>query len=354
MDLRAIARCALVVVTVVTYGCARGGTDLDDFIVVTMQKAHVPGLSIGVLKDGKIVKLRGYGLADVEQNVPAAPQTVYQTGSIGKQFTAMLIMMLAEKGVLSIEDPITKYLGTPNPAWKGVTIRELLTHTAGISNAGLDRADLTHSYTEDQTIKLIAAYPLDFEPGTKWTYSNPGYELLGFIARRATGRFYGDLLEEWVWRPLGMKSTRIIDLAGIVPDRAPGYIWDHGKLTNQYYVSQGWDSTADGSMLTTAEDMLLWDRALDEGKLVGAASYRQMYSPVRLKDGTTFPYGFGWRLKQYNGGRFYGHGGVWQGFTGENDRYVDSRVDVVVFTNLGDNDAAEEIARRVAQYYIKP
>ncbi|MBV8245548.1 MAG: beta-lactamase family protein [Candidatus Eremiobacteraeota bacterium] len=327
---------------------------IDTEIVAAMRAAHVPGLSIAVVKNGSVVLMRGYGLADVEQGVPANAQTVYQTGSIGKQFTALLVLMLAERGILHLDDPIVKYLGAPNPAWRAITIRELLTHTSGISNSALDKAQLTLDYTNDQILKMIASYPLDFPPGTRWSYSNCGYELLGFIVQKATGRFYGDLLAEYVWKPLGMHATRIIDLAGIVPHRAPGYVLTRDrKLANQYWVSQSWDSTADGAMLTTVEDMTKWDRALDGQQLISAASYRQMYTPVRLKNGKTHPYGFGWDLETYRGGRVYSHGGVWQGFTGFNIRYVDAHVDVVVFTNLGENDAAEAIARRTARYYLE-
>ena len=137
----------------------------------------------------------------------------------------MLVLMLAGDGVLHLDDKITKYLGSPNPAWHDITIRILLTHTSGISNDALDDGNLSLTYTNDQVLKMIAKTPLDFTPGTKWKYSNCGYELLGFVIQKATGTFYGDLLARRVWTPLGMTSTRIIDLADIVPYLAPGYVW---------------------------------------------------------------------------------------------------------------------------------
>ena len=322
----------------------------DDLVAKAMRQDHVPGLSLAVIRDGRVVKLRGYGWA-VEQKVRATPQTVYQTGSIGKQFTAMLVMMLVGEGVLHLDDSITAYLGTPNPAWRAITIQELLTHTSGISNDALDDADLTRHYTDAQVLAMIAATPLDFKPGTKWKYSNCGYELLGFIVKNATGRFYGDLLAERIWKPLGMTSTQIIDVNG-VPRLAQGYVWKHGKLHDQDFVSQSWDSTADGSMYTTVEDMVKWLAALDAHRFVSAAAYRRIYTPVRLANGKTKPYGFGWELDTYRGGRVYEHDGVWQGFTGEVARYVDAGVSVVVFSNMGDSDAVGGLADEIARAYI--
>ncbi len=317
-----------------------------------MRKDHIPGLSLAVVKNGSVVKLRGYGWADVEQRVAATPKTVYQTGSIGKQFTAMLVLMLAGDGVLHLDDKITEYLGAPNPAWRDITIRMLLTHTSGISNDALDDGNLSLTYTNDQVLKMIAKTPLDFAPGTKWKYSNCGYELLGFIIQKATGTFYGDLLARRVWTPLGMTSTRIIDLADIVPHRAPGYVWYAGKLQNQPYVSQSWNTTADGSMYTTVEDIVKWIAALDAHRFISAAVYNEMYAPVRLANGTTKPYGFGWRLATYEGGRVYYHDGVWQGFTGAVHRYVDAHVSVVVLSNMGDSDAVSDLGDSVARAYI--
>ncbi|HTA39065.1 MAG TPA: serine hydrolase domain-containing protein [Candidatus Acidoferrales bacterium] len=324
----------------------------DDLVAQAMRKDHVPGLSLAVVKDGRIVKMRGYGWADVEQQVAATPQTVYQTGSIGKQFTSMLVMMLVGDGVLKLDDPITKYLGTPNAAWRPITIRMLLTHTSGISNDALDDGNLSLTYTPDQVLKMIAKTPLDFKPGTKWKYSNCGYELLGFIVKKATGTFYGDLLARRVWMPLGMGQTRIIDLADIVPHRAPGYVWESGKLQNQPYVSQSWNTTADGSMYTSVEDMVKWIAALDAQRFISAAAYRQMYTPVRLANGKTKPYGFGWEIDSYKGGRVYEHDGVWQGFTGVVARYVDAHVSVVVLSNMGDSDAVSDLGDSIARAYI--
>ena len=332
-------------------GTAKADT-ADDLVAQAMRKDHIPGLSLAVVKGGRVVKIRGYGLADVEQHVAAEANTVYQTGSIGKQFTAMLVMMLVGDGVLKLDDKITKYVGTPNPAWRDITIRMLLTHTSGISNDALDDGNMSLTYTPEQVLKMIAKTPLDFAPGTKWKYSNCGYELLGFIIQKATGTFYGDLLARRVWTPLAMAQTRIIDLADIVPHRAPGYVWASGKLQNQPYVSQSWNTTADGSMYTSVEDMVKWVQALDAQRFISAAAYREMYTPVRLANGKAKPYGFGWEIDSYKGGRVYEHDGVWQGFTGVVTRYVDAHVDVIVLSNMGDSDAVFDLGDSIARAYI--
>lgn len=332
---------------------------VDAAVLATMRAAHIPGASVAVVKNGKVVKLQGYGLADVEQSVPATPQTIYQSGSMGKQFTAMAVVMLAEAHALSLDDPITKYLGDRNPQWRRVTIRHLLTHTGGISSAALDDADTTQDSTDTELLDAIAAQKLDFPPGTQWKYSNCGYELLGMIVKKASGQFYGDYLRDRVWRPLGMNATRIIDLRGIVPHRAPGYVWERGRLRNQPYVAQFWNTTADGAMYVDAEDMAAWAIALDARRLVSPASYGQIYAPVRLADGSTYPYGFGWSIDKDATGRIYDHEGVWQGFTGYITRHVDAGVDAVVLTNLGDSDdgdldaAVVKIAEDLVKHYAR-
>ena len=160
---------------------------VDEFVKAEMQKRKIPGLSIAVVKDGQIAYTKGYGLSNVELNVPAKPETIYQSGSVGKQFTATLVMMLVEEGKMSLTDHISKYIPDAPGIWKDITIRHLLTHTSGISNKLYDQIDMRKDYTEDELVKMIASIPLDFQPGEKWNYSNPGYVTLGILIHRATG-----------------------------------------------------------------------------------------------------------------------------------------------------------------------
>lgn len=309
---------------------------VDEHVQAEMQRKKIPGLSIAVLRNGEVVKAKGYGLANVELNVPATPETIYQSGSIGKQFTATLVMMLVEEGKLSLDDRIGKHIPDAPAIWQDITVRHLLTHTSGISSDLYQKIDLRRDYTEDQLFREIAALPLDFQPGEKWSYSNPGYVMLGILIHKVTGRFYGDLLREKIFEPLGMTTARVIDEADIIPNRADGYRLVNGELKNQEWVAPMLNTTADGSLYLTVLDMVKWAAALDSGKLLKRASFDLMWTPAKLNDGKAAPYGygFGWMNGEMRGIRVIRHGGGWQGFSTHIARYVGKQLTVIVLTNL--------------------
>ncbi|HKQ09523.1 MAG TPA: serine hydrolase domain-containing protein [Blastocatellia bacterium] len=323
---------------------------IDLFVKADMQKRKIPGLSIAVVKNGRVIKTKGYGLANVESNVPATPETIYQSGSVGKQFTATLVMMLVEEGKMSLDDHISKYIPDAPDIWKAITIRHLLTHTSGISNKLYDQINMRRDYTEDELVEKIAGIPLDFQPGTKWNYSNPGYVLLGILIHKATGKFYGDLLKERIFAPLDMTTARIISEADIIPNRAAGYRLVKGELKNQEWVSPLLNTTADGSLYLTVYDMAKWDAALYTERLLKRASLEQMWTPVKLASGKTQPYGFGWELGDVNGHHIIEHGGAWQGFTTYIARYVDDKLTVIVLTNRAGADPGR-VAHGIAGLY---
>lgn len=324
-----------------------------------MDAERIPGLSIGIYCDGKILKARGYGLANVELSVPASEKTIYQTGSVGKQFTATAIMILVEEHKISLADPISKYLATP-AAWHGVTARHLLTHTSGIADY-TDNADkpngvinLRRDYTEDQLYARLVRLPLKFQPGEKWSYSNTNYVLLGFIIHKITGEFYGDFLQQRIFKPLDMQNTRIISERDIIPNRSAGYEIIKGQLKNQYWVSPSLNTTADGALYTNVLDLAHWDAALYTEKIVKKSSLEQMWTPVRLNDGKHATYGFGWEVPApRNGHRLVEHDGAWQGFTMAICRYLDDRLTIVVMTNLdAANSDPSKIAHSLASLYL--
>jgi CubicO group peptidase (beta-lactamase class C family) len=326
--------------------------EVDAFVEKEMQRQHIPGLSIAVVRDGKVVKAKGYGLANVELDVPATADTVYQSGSVGKQFTATAVMMLVEAGKLRLDDKVRQHLPTAPERWKDMTIRHLLTHTAGIKNYDDNDLDYRKDYTEDELLRLAGSFPLDFEPGTKWRYSNTGYVVLGILIGKVTGRFYGDFLKERIFDPLGMETARIISEADIVRNRAAGYRLDKkGQLKNQEYVSPSLNTTADGSLYLMVRDLARWDAALYTEKLLKRSSLEQMWTPVKLADGKTHPYGFGWGLDEVNGHKVIEHGGAWQGFTSQISRYVDDKLTVIVLTNLAGSEPGR-IAAGVAGLYV--
>ena len=323
---------------------------IDDYIKTEMQRHAIPGLSLAVVRSGEIVKAKGYGLSNVELNVAATPETIYQSGSVGKQFIATLVMMLVEEGKLGLDDPVGKYIPEAPASWQKITLRHLLSHTSGISNSLYQKIDMHRDYTEDELLREIEALPLDFQPGDKFNYSNSGYVTLGILVHKVTGKFYGDLLREKIFAPLGMTTARIINEADIIPNRAAGYRLVDGALKNQEWVSPMLNTTADGALYLTVLDMAKWDAGLASEKLLKRASLDLMWAPTKLNDGTTVAYGFGWEPGERRGHRFIGHGGGWQGFSTHIVRYLDKKLTVIVLTNLAAAPAGT-IARGVAGLY---
>jgi CubicO group peptidase (beta-lactamase class C family) len=330
---------------------AQSPDPVDVYIQGEMQKRQIPGLALLVIRDGKITKSQGYGFSNVELQVPVKPETIFQSGSMGKQFTATAVMMLVEEGKLALDDPLTKFFPEAPPAWRNVKIRHLLSHTGGFTDYP-DKFDFRRDYSEDELIKIVEGIALSFPPGSKWAYSNLGYLTLGVLIHRVTGQFYGDFLHDRIFQPLGM-NTRIINEADIVPNRAAGYRLVKGELKNQEWVSPTLNTTADGSLYFNIVDLAKWDAALYTEKLLKRASLEQMWTPVVLNDGkpNSDHYGFGWFIHDVHGHHIIEHGGAWQGFTTNISRYVDDKLTVVVLTNLERADP-EDITHHVAGLYI--
>lgn len=310
---------------------------LDTFVEQEMRQEKVPGVSIAVLRKGEIVVAKGYGQANVEHGVPVTTETIFQSGSIGKMFTAAVVMLQVEQGRMGLDDPVSKYVPDAPPTWRAITIRHLLTHTSGIPNAGPD-FDYRRDYTDDELVRISAAPPLDFEPGSRWSYSNTAYMLLGILVKKATGRSYLDILDSDIFRPMGMKTARGISDGDIVMHRAAGYRLADGELRNQEFVSPTMNSTADGSLYFSLDDMIAWARGVEQGKVLSPASWKQIYTPVRLNSGKSYPYGFGWRLDMAGGKPRYHHGGAWQGFRTYYSRYLGDDLSVVMLTNSAETD----------------
>jgi CubicO group peptidase (beta-lactamase class C family) len=268
--------------------------------------------------------------------VPASDSTIYQSGSLGKQFTAALVLQLADSGRLSLDDPIRRFFPEGPARWDSITVRHLLTHTSGIPDYTDSVVDLHREYTEDQLVTVAAGLPPVFAPGTHWSYSNTGYVLLGALVRRVTGRFYGDLLRERIFTPLGMTTARIISEADIVPHRADGYRLAGDTVKHQEWVSPSLNTTADGSLYLTVRDLAAWAIALDQGRALPGTERTAAWTPVRLTGSGTYPYGFGWMLDPVRGRPGIGHTGSWQGFRTSIQRYPDARLTVIVLANLAE------------------
>lgn len=326
---------------------------VDAYVKAEMERQHIPGLALLVTRDGKIVRSQGFGLANIELQVPVKPETIFQSGSVGKQFTATAVMMLIDEGKIGLDDPLTKYFPSGPPGWKNVTVRELLSHTAGFGDYPKN-FNFRKDWTEPELLKQVESIPLAYPPGTKWEYSNLGYLTLGILIHRVTGEFYGDFLQQRIFQPLGMQSTRIISEADIIPHRAAGYRLVKGELKNQEWVAPAMNTTADGSLYFSIVDLAKWDSALYERKLLKPSSFDLMWTPVKLKNGqpNKAGYGFGWFIEERNGHRCIHHDGSWQGFETAIDRYVDDHLSVVALTNLAGAKPGD-ITKHVAEMYLQ-
>jgi CubicO group peptidase (beta-lactamase class C family) len=197
---------------------------VDQYVQAEMKTRHIPGLALLVSREGKIVRAQGYGWANVELEAPVKPETLFQSGSMGKQFTATAVMMLVEEGKIGLDDPLARYFKDGPPTWNQVTVRQLLSHTSGFTDYP-ENFNFRQDRTEEEVLQIIAGIPLAFPPGSKYGYSNLGYATLGILIHRVTGMFYGDFLQERIFRPLGMTTTRIISEADIIPTGRPDTGW---------------------------------------------------------------------------------------------------------------------------------
>jgi D-alanyl-D-alanine carboxypeptidase len=319
---------------------------VDDYLQSQMQAHLIPGLAVEVLRDGKAIKIAAYGLANVELNAPVKPETVFEIGSLTKQFTAAGILLLVQQGKLSVGDKISAHLkGTP-AAWTNIMIRHLLTHTSGIkSYTGLDGFQLWRRLTQAQFIKRIAQEPMDFQPGDSWKYSNTGYSLLGYIIENVSGQGYWEFLGGRIFQPLGMAATTNRLPSLIIPNRAAGY-----EQTNHLWINRDYDLTdvfAAGAIASTVGDLAKWSAALDGDHLLDEANKAQMWTPVKLNNGTTKNYGYGWYVDSLAGQKNIGHSGSTSGFSASIQRFPDDRLAVIILTNT-EEQIATTLAKKVA------
>lgn len=285
--------------------------NVDQFITAEMARQRIPGVAVAVIRKGETLIANGYGLANVEHDVPVTPATIFQSGSVGKQFTAAAAMLLVEDGRLALSDPMTKFFADAPEHWKRITVRHLLTHTSGLPDYTASAIDYRRDYTEDELLRFAYGLKVEFEPGARWNYSNTGYVVLGIVIHKASGQFYGEVLRERVFAPLDMKTARIITEEEIVPHRAAGYRLVRNELKNQEWVAPRLNTTADGSLYLSLRDMMAWEAGLRSRRVLKPESWKQMFTPVSLNSGRTYPYGFGWALQDFAGHRAQRHGGSW-------------------------------------------
>ncbi|HEY1750737.1 MAG TPA: serine hydrolase domain-containing protein [Caulobacteraceae bacterium] len=311
-----------------------------------------PGAAVGVRQGGAVIHEAGYGLANLEWDIPIGTDTVFRLGSITKQFTAAAVVKLAEAGKLGLGDPLERWLADCPAPWRGVTVRQLLDHSAGIANYTDDDRFMTEEVRRDhslaQLIEQFRDLPPDFAPGERYQYSNSGYVLLGAVIEAASGQDYETCLRTQLFEPLGLARTAYLYDEPIVPRRASGYV-GYRAPQNAPMISM-YNPHAAGALGSTVGDLLRWEAALRGGEVVSAAGYRDMTTPGRFNDGAPMFYGLGLVRIAVRGETVIGHGGGINGFVTYLAHWPDHDLTVVVLANSGAfpvQQACFGLARRV-------
>lgn len=296
-----------------------------------------PGAALAIVKDGRFIFRKGYGLANVEWGIQMPPDAVFPIASLTKQFTAVAIMMLKERGLVSLDVSLEKYLPDFPLQGRHVTVRHLLNHTSGIHSYSdlpehrRNTAPLKSSL--NKLVELIANRPFEFEPGERYRYNNSGYVLLGAVIENVSGTRYRDFLKREIFDPLGMRSTAYRSDEPIVPKRVAGYQRGQSGIENASYMSPTFFHAA-GGLASTLDDLAIWDRAIRANRLIEAGSFAHMLVPTRLSDGTEYPYGFGFGTAVYREQRIYHHTGGINGFATHMLHLRDTNLTTIVLSNL--------------------
>ncbi|MFC2155150.1 serine hydrolase domain-containing protein [Acidobacteriota bacterium] len=345
---------------IVTFTFSVGADQLSDRIdkiFAKWDKNDSPGCALAVYRDGKIIYKRGYGMADLERDVPLSSKSVFDIGSTSKQFVAMCILLLEEDGKLSLDDDIRKYISKIPGYGDTITIRHLIHHTSGIRDylglmamAGMNFAN---DFPEEEIIDLIARQKaLNFKPGDEHLYSNSGYFLLAEIVKRASGKSLGEFAKENIFIPLQMNNTQFYDdYSRIVKNRAIGYMpEDSGGFRTELYL---FDLVGDGGVLTSVEDLFLWDQNFYRNKLgkSGQDLIKKMQTKGKLNNGKDLTYAFALGIGAYRGLKTVSHGGSWAGYRAQLIRFPEQKFSVACLTNLGTNNPSK-LCKQVADIYL--
>jgi D-alanyl-D-alanine carboxypeptidase len=322
---------------------------IDTVVTQVLSSTKVPSASIAIVKDGRIAYLQAYGLARLSPPMEATPQMQYPVGSISKQFTAAAVLMMAQEGKLTLDDPVSKYLPNLTRA-KEVSIRMLLSHTSGYQDYWPEDYVMTSMMVPTTAQRILDVWgkrPLDFDPGTQWQYSNTNFVIAGRIVEQVSGTPIIDLLKKRIFLPLGMDNVYDTDASKLPATDPTGYERHAlGPQRPSPLEGTGWMFAA-GELAMPAHDLALWDISLMNRSLLDSASYAQMFKPVLLKGGADSGYGLGVFLGKRDGHTYIQHGGEVSGFVSDNLVYPDDRAAIVVLTNEMATNAASLIADRI-------
>lgn len=323
---------------------------VDDLVKSAMERQKIPGIALAVVRDGQVVKLQGYGLANVENAVAIQPDTMFQLASVTKQFIATSLLLLVEEGKLSLDDKVGKFLPEAPATWKDITVRHLLNHTSGLGN------DDSFGYgvlkKPDEVLASVSKMKLAYPTGEKYLYSNIGYNMAGLILERVSGKHWDEFLQEKILKPAGMTATRRYSQSAIIPRRASGYVLEGGSLRNAPSLQRDLPS---GGLITNAQDLAKWASAVLAMKPLKESSFKELWSPAHLKDGSEVRnggagYGLGWQLNRYKGRKVMEHGGARPGFATYLGLYPDDHLGVVLLSNLG-GARLPALARQIVSVY---
>jgi CubicO group peptidase (beta-lactamase class C family) len=332
---------------------AHAQADSTDIIVQRIIKEQrITGLSLAVVKNGTTIFNKGYGLANVEHNIPVTSETVIRLGSVSKQFFTTAILKLAEDGKLSIEDSVHKFFPDAPETWRPIRIRHLMSHSSGLQREG--PAYNNHVIQPDLVvIKSAYSLPLVFKTGEKYQYCNLAYFMLAEIITQAGKMPWQDYIRDNLFMPAGMKNSGMTDFYPIIPNRASGYMHKGDTLVNadaMYAVRPS------GGFLSTSSDMIRWEKVLREKKIIlKKESWDMLWTPyIKVSDNAQSKlfYGFGWFVDEYNGHKIIMHGGSNTGFRSHYDRFVDDGLSIIVLTNT-DEAIPAKITRALADYYFR-
>jgi D-alanyl-D-alanine carboxypeptidase len=330
---------------------AETSAKVDDLAKHALADTGVLSASIAIVRSGAIAYLKSYGDAHIEPRTPAKPMMRYSVGSISKQFTAASVLLLAEQGKLSLDDPVSKFV--PNlTRGSEVTIRELLSHTSGYQDywpQDYVPPFMEQSVTAEKILDLWARKPLDFDPGTQWQYSNTNFVIAGLIVEKVSGAPLLQFLSDHIFTPLGIKSEMNIDQDRLTQTDPSGYFrYAMGPLRQAPKEGKGWLFAA-GELAMSAEDLAKWDISMMNETLLKPASYAAMEREVVLKNGLGTRYGLGVSVRDEFGHRAIEHGGEVSGFSAHNMVFPDDKLAVVVLANEDAVPMSSDLGRQIAQ-----
>jgi len=356
-------------VVIVLTSCIRvfsQADQVDKYVKDEMQKNHIPGMSVAVVSQGKVIFSQQYGMANVELSVPVNSNSPFKIASLTKPITAIAVMMLVEETKISLDSMLSHYLPELPSQWSSVTVRQALSHTSGIPDYFESpdwswRNSWRMDFTHEEFINMASKASMTFKPGTSMKYSNSGFYLLGMLIEKVSGSSYQEYLDQHIFKPLQMNATRRDTSEGIVSNRVSGYTFTNGSLKNAEYTSDTW-AFSEGGIITTALDLSKLDSALYTNKILKRSTIEQMWTPTRLNNGKRGVigdngagkpnyYGLGWFISDYHNHKLVLHGGEKPGYTSNYFRFTDDNLTIIVLSNLS-SSPLYEIAGHIADLYL--